>query len=562
MPKILTFILIVFFSLQLSAQNNYDFRNPLDIPLYLSGNFGELRSNHFHSGLDIKTEGKEGLKVYAVQDGFVYRIKITRGGYGKALYIKHPNGLLSVYGHLKSFNKEIEAYIRQKQYEKKSFEIEVFPYKIELPVKKGEVIAYSGNSGGSFGPHLHFELRNMQEHPLNPMAYGIEVADHKNPIVQNIFAYPLGENAEVNQSQKQVKLSLSKKNDSLYVSDSITAFGEIGIGLQAFDRQDFSWNKNGLYKVRMKVNGMPVYEHIMQEFSFARSHFINTMIDYPYFSLTHKRVIKLWVEPYNLLEIYTQLVKDGKIQVATGKNYYINLELSDYAGNTTQVVIPVIGKKLKILIPKEVKKTPYLVRAGKKQSLTFAPYKLIFGKYSLYKNFYLDAKVLKDGIYLEFNGTPIHKSIQIKYPLKNLPEKLRRFAYIGRINKKGKLRYTYSKKSKDSLRAYTKLPGTYKIGYDSIPPVIKPLNFVAKDHLNNYRWLKLKIWDKNTGIKSYKGYIDGKWILLQYQPKKAMLTYDFSDLKLKGYKHQLKVVVKDLLGNTTTYQTVFYRKQN
>jgi len=560
MPKYLIFIFIGFFSLQIFGQKTYDFTNPVDIPIYLSGNFGELRSNHFHAGIDIKTGGKEGLKVYAIEDGFVYRIKITRGGYGKALYIKHPNGLLSVYGHLKYFNDEIEAYIKQKQYEKKSFEIEMFPYKIELPVKKGEVIAYSGNTGGSFGPHLHFELRNMQEHPLNPMAYGIDIADHKHPIIQNIFAYPLGKNTQVNQSEKQVKLSLSKKNDSLYVSDSITAFGEIGIGLQAFDRQDFSWNKNGLYKVRMTINGLPVYEHIMQEFSFAKSHFINTMIDYPYYSSTHKRVIKLWVEPYNLLEIYTQLVNDGKIKIDAYKNYYINLQLSDYAGNTTQVIIPILGKKLKVLVPKKIQKTSHLISAGKNQSLVFDKFKLSFGKYSLYKDLYLKAKTLSDGIFINLKGVPIHKSIQIKYALKNIPAKLRTYAFIGKLNKKGKLRYTYSRKSKDSLIAYTKISGTYKIGFDSIPPIIKPLNFVAKDHLNNYRWLKLKIWDKNTGIKSYNGYIDGQWILLEYNQKKSMITYDFSDRKLKGYKHKLKIVVKDLLENTTTYQTDFYKK--
>jgi len=561
MPKnIFTFLLFLTFLAGNAQDKQETFRQPLGIPLYLSGTFGELRTNHFHSGLDIKTNGKEGYRVYAIADGYVYRIKISRGGYGKAIYVRHANGLVSVYGHLKTFNKRIEAYIKDKQYKKKSYEIEVFPYKIELPVKKGKVIAYSGNTGGSMGAHLHFEIRNLKEHPLNPMRYGIKVEDSQKPVLQNIFAYPLDSLSHVNQIQNRVKINFKKINDSLYIADTILAYGQIGIGLQAFDRQNKSWNKNGLYKISMQVNGLPVYESVMEELSFARSHYINTFIDYDYFDRFRKRIQKLWVEPYNQLEIYTQLVNDGKISIQHKKNYYLSIQLIDFNGNTTEIKIPVFGLKSTITERKKIKKTPYLVTAGKKNVFHFQNETIIFPKHSAYYDFYLQHKNLHNGFELSNKGVPLHKSMQIKRSIKDIPDKLRPYAFIGKLSKKGNLYALHTQQKNDSLIAYSKYFGKFQVGYDSIAPKIKESNFKKNGKLSNYHYLKLKIWDDKTGIASYNGYIDDKWVLFEYDYKTATITYNFSDRKLKGYKHKLTIEVTDKMGNKSFFTSTFYKK--
>jgi hypothetical protein len=561
MPKSLFLILFGLIFLPINAQKtSIALEKPLHIPIFLSGTFGELRSNHFHSGLDIKTNGKEGYRIYSVNDGYVYRIKISKGGYGKAVYIKHPNGLISVYGHLRNFNDRIGDYIKQKQYEKQSYEIEIFPYQIELPVKKGEIIGYSGNTGGSMGAHLHFELRNLKEHPLNPMRYGITVEDKIKPIVQNIYAYALDSISHVNQVQKRIKLNIKKVNDSLYVADTVVAYGKIGIGLQAFDRQDKSWSKNGLYKITMRINGLPVYESLMEELSFARSHYINTLIDYEYYEKYRKRIQKLWVEPYNLLEIYTQLVNDGKLDIRDKKNYYISIVLSDFNDNQTEVKIPVYGLKTQIIEKKQIKKTPYLVKAGQNNRFAFQNEVITFGNKSAYYDFYLQHKNLHNGFELSNTGIPLHKSMQIKMSMKNIPEAIRAYAFIGRLSKKGKLYAHNTSRKNDTLIAYANKFGKFQIDYDSIPPKIKEKNFKKKGELTNYRYLKLRIWDDKTGIKSYNGYIDDEWVLFEYDYKTSTITYHFSDKKLKGYKHKLKLIVSDRQGNTAYYNTIFYKK--
>ena len=557
MPKNIFYLFLFFTSLALQAQK--DLHKPLDIPLYLSGTFGELRSNHFHSGMDIKTQGREGLPVYSVDEGYVYRIKISRNGYGKALYIKHPSGLVSVYGHLKKFNEHIQAYIKQKQYKKQSFEIEVFPYAVELPVKKGEIIGYSGNTGGSGGPHLHFELRNMKEHPLNPMAYGITVADTIRPVIRNIYAYPLEEDSHVNLKNQRIKLNFKPVNDSVFITDSILASGKIGIGIETFDRQNGTYNRNGVYKIRMSVNGLPVYEHILQEFSFYRSHYINAFIDYPYYRQYRRRIQKLWVEPYNLLQIYSLLVDDGMIDIE-GRNFYkIDIQVFDFNGNRTQISVPVTGYPTVKKVLKEKKKKAFSVRHDIENKFTAGDWQVVIPADAAYFDFDFDMKARGTRLNIKEEYVPLHKSIQVKYPLEKIDKKLQPYAYVAKTGKKKRKYYIYTRKNNDSLTGYSKYFGEFSIAYDSVKPYIKPLNFKPKGKLNYYRYLKFKIGDKHTGIDKISGYIDSEWILLEYDYKKGSLIYDFSDKKLEGNRHQLKVIVTDKVGNTREYSTYFYR---
>ena len=276
--------LFLVFSCFLDAQNNYPqdyFSKPLDIPLILSGTFAELRSNHFHSGLDIKTQHRTGWKVKAAARGDVSRIKVAHYGYGKALYITRPNGYTTVYAHLQKFSPVIEAYVKERQYQKESYEIELFPKAEDLPILKDTLVAYSGNSGGSGGPHLHFEIRDKQERPMNPMLFGIHTKDTSNPVIKSVYAYPLGQNSFINTSNTKQKLRLTPLKNGDYSVDT-------------YDRQDLAANSNGVYNIQTIINGSKNFEIDFNRFSFDETKHINQLIDYEHFSTKKQRIQKLF----------------------------------------------------------------------------------------------------------------------------------------------------------------------------------------------------------------------------------------------------------------------------
>ena len=245
-----------------SQQNQTNFRSPIGIPIILSGNFGELRTNHFHTGLDIKTNGTINYRIYAVEDGFVSRIKISHWGYGKAIYVDHPNGLTSVYAHLDHFPKKIEQFIRKEQYQKKSEEVDFTLVKNTIRVEKGEVIAYSGNTGGSSGPHLHFEIRETKtELPLNPQLYGIDVKDHTPPILRNLRVYSLRKDDLFLMGQEQYTLKKTNQSYILTTDKPLLISGNVGLGLSAIDRYDLAQNRCGIYSIKVWIDGKLAYDY-------------------------------------------------------------------------------------------------------------------------------------------------------------------------------------------------------------------------------------------------------------------------------------------------------------
>ncbi|WP_372945396.1 M23 family metallopeptidase [Muriicola sp.] len=545
------------------GQENYPrdaFRSPLDIPLILAGTFGELRSNHFHSGIDIKTRQRQGLPVYAIADGTVSRIKVSHWGYGKALYIAHPNGYTSVYAHLQKFSPEIEAYVKQTQYRNRSYEIEVFPEYGQLKVSKDSLVAYSGNTGGSSGPHLHFEIRSsLTEKPTNPLLYGLDVRDATNPTLEGLYAYPLSGDAVVNQSEDRVQLSLTRQADGSYLASEVIAIGTIGFGVAAYDRQDLAANQNGLYELEQKVNGRVTAAFDFDSFSFGETRLINTLIDYEYLSKYRRRIQRCFKWNGNDLSIYKQLENDGKLTVLPGMNYTVEITLKDLAGNSSRVVIPVEGRREIPLEKKEVLKTDHYISAGKPNNFDLGRARVFFPANTFYEDFYIDLKSNNDTVTIHNNSVPAHKNFTLTFDTQGYDEGFLKTAFIARLDERLRPDYMKTYKRGASFSTRTRSLGTFTLARDTVPPTIRPKNFKSKQWLTNYRYLSLLISDDLSGIASYEATLNGEWILMEYEPKNNTITYNFDDKILDKKQCDLKVVVTDNVGNSTTFTSSFFR---
>ncbi|CAH8294373.1 peptidase M23-like protein [Mariniflexile fucanivorans] len=561
MRFILYFFLV--FSLFSNAQNNYPqdyFGSPLEVPLILSGNFGELRTNHFHSGLDIKTQQREGLKALACADGFVSRIKLAHFGYGKALYITHPNGYTTVYGHLQSFSPEIEAYIKKQQYEKETYEIELFPSAETLPVTKGSLVAYTGNTGGSGGPHLHFEIRDKEERPMNPMLFGIDIKDSSKPIVSSIYAYALDENATINKLNTKQKLRLILLKSGDYTTESIEAYGNIGFGIVTTDRQDLAANSNGVYNMQTFLNGNQNFEVDFSMFSFDESSCINQFIDYEHYINSRQRIQKLF-KINNPLSMLKPTLNDGILTVKDSTSSVYKIRVSDFKNNETFVTINIKGNKPTVSNPKAEKITPYYITASQSTNLKLGNISVDFYPDTFYEDFYIDFDVNNDTLTLHKDVVPTRKNFTIKYDISNYKDADKDKLYIARlVGYKNYPLYAFTKREGDILSTSTKTLGTYALATDTVKPTVSALNFKDGQWLSNFRFLKVKIDDALSGISNYRATVNGKWILMEYDYKKDTLTHDFNDNVVTDGKNDLKVIVTDNVGNSTTFEASFFRK--
>lgn len=555
---------LLLFSIASIAQDKYSkdiFRSPLDIPLVLSGTFGELRSNHFHSGIDIKTQQREGLKTYAIADGTITRIKVSLYGYGKVLYIAHPSGHTSVYGHLQKFGPEIEEYVKNIQYKKKAYEIEVFPDFGELKVEKGQVIAYTGNTGGSGGPHLHFEIRSsVTEKPTNPLLYGLEVRDALDPVLLNLYTYPLTENSIVNQSKEKVALNFTKQSDGTFLTDKVYASGTIGFGINSYDRQDMAANKNGLYKVEQIVNGKTYTDYDLESFSFGETRYINTLIDYSHYAKFRQRIQKLYKDPSNKLGIYKQLYNNGKIDVSEGLSYSVELLLKDFHGNTTKVIIPVEGKKEVVKKDKEDKKTENYLVAKKPNTYDLGIAQVYFPANIFYEDFYIDLEKGTDTVKIHDSSVPAHKNFTISFDVSKYPKEDLKQLFIARLNSRLEPSYESTYRRGTTFSTRTRYLGTFTLAKDTIAPKVRAKNFKEKQWLSNYKYLSIEITDDLSGIDTYSATLNGKWILMEYESKKNTLTYNFDSNILNEKECNLELIVTDNVGNSTTFKSTFFRK--
>ena len=543
---------ILFFYQHLAAQY---YQPPVDIPIQLSGTFAELRGTHFHAGVDIRTQSKEGLPLRAVADGYVSRIKIQQGGYGKALYINHPNGTTSVYAHLQRYSDKIVPFVRKKQYAKKSYTIHFYLEPTDIKVKKGEVIGYSGNTGSSFGPHLHFELRSSANQiPFNPLLKGVVAPDTKKPIIKQVFAYPV--EGIVNQSKEKIQLNLTKKNDSLYVAEPVVAIGKIGFGLDQFDRQNGSQNKNGTFEILARLDGNPRFLARFDTLSFDDTAQMHKLLDYEHYVDTKKKVMRLF-NPFTDPVSFVEFSENGLIQVEEGINYTYKVSLSDVAGNRTHLIIPITGKKEDVWVQKKTPQKGKSIDPKRDYLIEFDAATLYFDANTFSKatplDIYMDSDTLKiENRYAYFNK-PFKLTLKKKDTLKGEYLALKQsngWGYVTKRNRNG------------DFTAKLKSTGSLAVLQDTIPPSI-----TDQKKINN-RWISLEkdirftIKDIGSGIDYFEGFLNDKWILFEYEQKKNELKFRFKDpIKLSQVKHNLKLIVWDKAGNNTTFEATFYRKE-
>ena len=558
------YLLTIFFLLNsiIYSQNSGDY--PLDIPIILSGTFAELRPNHFHAGIDIKTKGTEGFNVYSIGDGYISRIQITHGGYGKALYIKHDNGQSSVYAHLKKYSPKIEKIVKEIQYSNESYTFRVYPKENEIRISEKELIGYSGNTGRSYGPHLHYELRDDKDRPINPLEYkNYTILDTIPPVVLGLHYKEIPQNSISGSNSSFKNLKITKISNNLFISDTLNTSGLIGFGVNSYDRMNNTWNKMGLSDINANLDGEEVFDMNLNSFSYDEWRHINTFIDYASYKNKKIRIQKLYIEDYNPLNMYNRSLGNGVINIKNqDKVYLYTIRLFDYNKNYTEILVPICWKEKINYRTKGLKSDNiYSINKDSVYNLLFGSSSIKLSKNTFYTNKEIEIIERDNILSIDEDSIPVLKEITIKFNTDRYNDSLVNKTYIAKLENEDKSSFVSNNLKNGKLTADIKLLGDYMIKVDSIPPNINLIDIEDSQWISNRDKLQIKINDKNSGISSYRGTLNDKWILLEYNPMKGILTYDFNDnINNSEPKNILKVNVTDNVGNTKYLEKVFFRK--
>ncbi|HXH20085.1 MAG TPA: M23 family metallopeptidase, partial [Chitinophagales bacterium] len=543
-------------------------RSPLDIPLILAGTFGEIRVSHFHSGIDIKTNGKTGLPVYAVASGFVSRIKISKTAYGKALYLEHPNGYTTVYAHLQNFSARIEQYIREVQYKKESFEVDEYLPAGVLTVERGEVVAFSGNSGRSAAPHLHFEVRDTKtEMPLNPLAFLTNVTDAAAPVLSDLFLYPMSKSIGRFFPQKE---KIIKNNGSYDLTEDTlrVGFRKVGFGINAYDFVDGKANQNGIYELTLKAGWKTVYHFAMNTFSFSETRYVQSHMDYQAKEKNDITVHRCYRLPGNILPLYDTVLNSGIVELDSENPRSMTIIAKDFYGNSSELNFFVLYDAS--IPPPDFSAFVYDTVFDYRDDNTFQTdeVKVFLPKNACYDSVFFNYEKLSEPdsgrffssvhqIHTEEEPAHLYFNLYIK-PL-GLPESLKSKALIVRgTENPDKPEPKESVWEGKYLKARTRDFGRYYIVADTLPPKIEPLNIYNNKVVTAQSAIQIKITDNLSGIKSYRGTVDGKWILFEYDEKNDLLTY-FFDWRTPAGEHNLTLYVTDNAVNESYFQIKFTR---
>ncbi len=558
MRKLLFFSLL-FFIISNSYSQSYKkvhFRPPLNGKLKVSGNFCEFRTNHFHAGLDLRTKGKN-QPVYAIANGYISRIKISPFGYGNALYITHKNGYISVYAHLNYFEPKIQKWIRHRQIKLQRFHVDIQIDSNMFPVKKGEIIAYSGNSGRSFGPHLHFEIRNLKEEPLNPQLFHFNILDTKAPKITKIAVYPADNKSYVNGHNYSRAFAIKHGK----INSQITVHGNIYFGIEAFDYLDNTTSTNAIYSTKLFVDGKLIYFSEFDKFSYENNRDINSMIDYRRRKIKGWKIQRCFVDPNNELYHYKVDKDKGIVKFQDDKRHKIKFIVSDIYNNkkSLQFYIQSTSKQKYFIQKKYTKILKYdTINTFRSKGIRiFFPEKSLFNNVPFY--FFRSKGNKYSPIYHAGNEFyPLKKAIILSLSIFNVPKKLKTKAVVCNLDFNGRKKYLTGKIKNNYLTVKTFNLGKYYIDVDTVAPKITPYNISQGKNMSRYRSIKIKISDNMSGIKSWKTFVNGSWVLSSYDAKNKMISYYF-DKKTHAGKNNFHILVSDKSNNYSSYKIFFYR---
>lgn len=538
------------------------FAPPLEIPLNLSGNFGELRTNHFHAGLDIKTQQREGLNVIASAEGFVSRIKVSPVGYGYALYIDHPNGFTTVYGHLQRYAEKIDAYVKKNQYELQSFSVDLFPEPGFLPVAKGELIGLSGNSGGSGGPHLHFEIRETAtEKVVNPLLFGLKVQDKIPPSISNIWIVPMSDSSWVN--GVRIPVALETKGKGLKTTVLPKLYGDFGFALTTVDMLDGNSNRCGIYRIEFFVDGMQVYGQRMDRLDFTTNRAMNAHTIYERFKKDRSSIHGSYRLPGNPLDIYDNLVNDGIVSFRDGKQHVCEYRVLDIMGNTSTVKFSVQALNDpggKVPPPKNALA---VWDWEKDNSIATDDVRLSMKAYTLYEN--LDVTITTSKKIANACGPtytiaspyePVHNAYSLALKVSGVkPGKEHKALVVRWDPDKSKIIAEGGTYTDGWITCEPMYLGHFAIMVDTLAPAINSIDFAQS--LRGRKSFSMRISDGLSGIDQIIPKIDGKWALMEFDAKNSRLTYYFDNNYISPGDHQFELSVIDGVGNEKQFNGRF-----
>lgn len=534
------------------------FISPVDHDMRLAGSFGELRANHFHAGIDIKSKtGEEGDIIRAVADGFVSRIKIQRGGYGQVLYLDHPNGFTSVYAHLREFADTLQPYVLDKQFENRSYEIDIYPEPNKFTFRQGEEIGLMGNTGRSYGPHLHFEIRKTDtEIPENPYLHGLGPDDTRPPLLYAIEAHGLN-----NEHQKIWSTVRSINAQKEIVANPTTTFEvpawRAGFAIQTFDLMDGASNKNGIYTIEMFVDDSLHFSHKMDRVGFDVSGYINSHIDYESKQNDNRTLTKCYVSPGNKLAFYPTLTNHGEIKLYKEKPRKVDFVIKDFKGNTSTYSCFVKRRDAK---EGEIKTKTFqkYLKHGEMTNFKLGSCRFVFPENALDKNTFITYdESLADGLIsfqINTSADPLFSYPGVSVPLVGVDSN-----YYNKVVlvHKGKTSYGGHVEN-DSLRVRIGQFGEFSVKIDTIPPTIEVGSFLK--NAKGKPFFRFAIYDnfETRGFAQdvkYDVFIDGEWVIASLKAIGNVLIIPLDDIP--SGEHTLKIRVEDHCKNVNIWERNF-----
>lgn len=553
-----------------AAQSNdrtSDYLYPIcDVARLYSANFGEMRPGHFHAGIDIKTDGVEGKPLVAAADGYISRIVVQAGGYGRALYLTTSDGTNIVYAHLQRFRDEIEEHVRRERYRRQSNSVDLWPAATRYPVRRGEVIGYSGNSGSSSGPHLHYEIRRGSDQArINLIREGI-ITPHDTLPPRFMKLHYVEVDTLPNGIPMRTPLTsytLTRGTDHIYrPTDRAT----IPVGRKGYfiaevtDRRNNVHNTFAIWRLTGYLDGEPFFEFRIDHFPYDLSRTCDAVSCYPLQLTARNEVIRMAQLAGAPDLFYPVMQERGLLRTVAGEQRCVTMELEDDCGNRSQLQLTICGRDSSFVAtpPADVRMQPLYpdrsatLRCGDAFTVDIpagALYEPRYGCAEAGEVAEVDSGVVVLSpawrLFAE-PRIPLRKSIRIAIR-SEVPASLQPRATLALRNYRGKAAWAGGKYSDGEVCSELRSVGDWFVVADTLPPTVQPL-FTPQSNLAGKRALRFKVADNFTGIASWRLEVDDAWVPCDRYPSRSLLVWHI-DTPPTGALHRARLTVTDGVGN-------------